>query len=153
MSALENNTKYRIKRNSKYAGLMRFLIDDKKVFGSYSEVLTFSAIVGFLNDAYLPMQKEDISSDGVQMQFFTDTEQDFMNLIAYEKFGQQKILSTDEKFEIYESFANGGFPILLEILGIDPEDPNFDTKTIILNIANKLISHNNEEGFKLNIYE
>lgn len=76
-----------------------------------------SAVIGFENDAYRPIDKQ--ASDGVLMQFFIETDYDLMDLIAYAHTKDQNILKSDDKYEIFSSYANGGFPILLQLLELD----------------------------------
>ncbi|MGF0094729.1 HNH endonuclease [Lachnospiraceae bacterium SGI.066] len=43
------------------------------------------------------------------MQFFTETDYDLMDLIAYAHTKEQAILKEDGKYEIFEAYAHGGF--------------------------------------------
>ena len=77
------------------------------------------------------------------MQFFTETDYDLMDLIAYAHAKEQAILKEDGKYEIFEAYANGGFPILLELLEIDAAT-ELDTakqEAILVRLASILISN------------
>lgn len=121
MSGIYFNAKYRIKRNAAYEEHMRFMRDDIKLFSDYASMLMVSAIIGFNNHTYVPNFKP--ASDGVQTQFFSPKSIDIIDLIAYSHENKQSILSSDEKYKIFEGYANGGFPILIDKLGIDFTDP------------------------------
>ena len=87
-----------------------------------------SAVVGVANNAYKKV--DNPAQDGVLMQFFKDFDRDIMDLIAFVHEKSQKILSSgdgadkNKKYEIFESYANGGFPILLQILDTEGDDRN-----------------------------
>ena len=111
------DSRYRIKRNAAQEELMKYLFQDLKVFQSYSQILMISAIVGYNNKAFAKIEKS--ASDPVQITFFTDRDKDFMDFLAYAHTKDQSILSGNEKYEIFEAYANGGFPILVEKVGIN----------------------------------
>ena len=103
--------------------------------------MVLSAVVGYVNHAFVPVTKP--ASDGVLMQFFTETDYDLMDLIAYAHVQEQAILKEDGKYEIFEAFANGGFPILLELLEIDTttEIDAIKQEGILVRLASLLISN------------
>lgn len=111
------NPKVRIKRSADQQEMMQKLLSGKKIFDAYRDILVLSAVIGYANNAYKPIERQ--ASDGVLMQFFTETDYDLMDLIAYSYSKEQAILKSDEKYDIFSAFANGGFPILLELLGVD----------------------------------
>ncbi len=111
------NTKIRIKRSADQQEMMQRLMSGNKIFDAYRDILVISAVVGFVNERFVPIEKQ--ASDGVLMQFFTETDYDLMDLIAFSHAKEQAILKSDEKYEIFSAYANGGFPLLLEMLGID----------------------------------
>ena len=96
--------------------MMLKLIRDAQLFKDYSKVLMISAVVGYINDA-----SEQIEHNGepVQLSFFSERDRDVIDLLAYASTEDQTILDREEKYEIFERYANGGFPILLERLGVD----------------------------------
>ena len=111
------NAKIRIKRSADQQEMMQKLLSGNKIFDAYRDILVISAVIGFVNGKYIPIEKQ--ASDGVLMQFFTETDYDLMDLIAFSHAKEQAILKSDEKYEIFSAYANGGFPILLDILGVD----------------------------------
>lgn len=135
------NSKYRIKRSADQQEMMQKLISGNKVFNAYRDIMVLSAVVGYVNHAFVPVTKP--ASDGVLMQFFTETDYDLMDLIAYAHAQEQAILKEDGKYEIFEAYANGGFPILLELLEIDAATEIDTTKQegILVRLASLLISN------------
>jgi dnd system-associated protein 4 len=119
------NNKYRIKRNANQQEMMQKLMSGNKLFDSYRDILMLSAAIGYANGAFVPIVKT--ASDGVLMQFFSEKDWDFMDLIAYAHKKEQNVLYTDEKYDIFSSYANGGFHILLKILEIEPNTDMDDT--------------------------
>ena len=77
------------------------------------------------------------------MQFFTETDYDLMDLIAYAHSKEQAILKEDGKYEIFEAYAHGGFPILLELLEVDStmELDAAKQEAILVRLASLLISN------------
>ena len=123
--AVHINNKYRIKRNANQQEMMQKLMSGNKLFDSYRDILMLSAAIGYANNAFVPIVK--MASDGVLMQFFSEKDWDFMDLIAYAHKKEQNVLYSDEKYEIFSSYANGGFPILLRLLEIEPDTDMDDT--------------------------
>ena len=66
-----------------------------------------------------------------------------MDLIAYAHTKEQAILKEDGKYEIFEAYAHGGFPILLELLEIDSttELDAAKQEAILVRLASLLISN------------
>ena len=112
--------RYRIKRSADYEDQMRYLVQDLKIFQSYSQILVVSALVGYNSDAYVEITKQ--ASDTVLMNSFSQRSYDIMDSIAYARVKEQSILKKEEKYKIFESYANGGFPILVKALGVDFAD-------------------------------
>ena len=112
--------RYRIKRSADYEDQMRYLVQDLKIFQSYSQILVVSALVGYNSDAYVEITKQ--ASDTVLMNSFSQRSYDIMDFIAYARVQEQSILKKEEKYKIFESYANGGFPILIKALGVDFAD-------------------------------
>ncbi len=119
MSVYVNN-KYRVKRNLQYHEKMQAL-QKIGLFGSYRDIIMISAIIGVKNDCYVPIDK---TAEGILMQFFTENDYDIIDIIAYKYKKEQSILKKDSKYDIFANFANGGFPILLEKLGIEFNEKN-----------------------------
>lgn len=124
MSTYVNN-QFRIKRNALQQEAMQKLTN-AKVFDAYKDILMISAMIGYTNGVYKPIEKA--ASDGVLMQFFSPRDYDVMDLIAYAHKREQSIINSDEKYEIFSSYANAGFPILLDKLEITDIDA-IDTAT------------------------
>lgn len=144
--ALAININYRIKRNSEHETQMRYLVNELKVFKSLSSVLVVSAIIGYNNGINYPFEK---SAEPVLMQFFTDDNYDIMNLLAYAFQRDQSIFKkmdgnkpNNRQFEIFEKYANAGFPILVEKLGVNfNEKEKNDRRTIIRRYYSMLMSN------------
>jgi len=113
-------------------------LTDSKVFSTYANVLSMAAIIGFRNSMYIHIDRP--ASDGVLMQFFTEEEKDLIDLIAYAHSGSQNILKKDQKYEVFESYANGGFPILADKLEISSDDLILDKKSLLLKMYQILIT-------------
>lgn len=129
-----HNEKYRIKRNKLHAERMKYLIDNK-IFASYSDILAISAIVGYNNERFKPIESQ--AQDPVQLSFFTDKERRLILLLAYAHTKEQSILSkdNDKKYHIFESYANGGFPILWDHLGCDVNEEIIDISEIFMKLS------------------
>ena len=145
------NTKVRIKRSADQQEMMQKLMSGNKVFDAYRDILVLSAVIGFNNKAYKPIEKQ--ASDGVLMQFFTETDYDLMDLIAYAHTNEQSILKSDNKYEIFSTYANGGFPILLQQLDIDTStdiDANKQESLLVklasILMSNQVVLQSVEEG-------
>lgn len=110
------NSVLRIKRSASQQEKMLLLINNK-VFDSYKDVLMISAIIGYNEKRYIPIEKA--ASDGVLMSFFKEKDYDIIDLIAYSHKKNQSIIKSDEKYEIFSAYANGGFPILLKKLNLE----------------------------------
>jgi len=135
------NSKYRIKRSAEQQEMMQKLINGNKIFNAYRDIIVLAAVVGYVNHAYVPVIKP--ASDAVLMQFFTETDYDLIDLIAYAHTQEQAILKEDGKYEIFEAYANGGFPILLELLEIDASTEINAAKQegILVRLASLLITN------------
>lgn len=138
--AIYTDPKYRIRRNADQEEQMRYLVNDLKIFQSYSQILMISAVVGYKNKLYVPI--ENYASDGVLMQFFTQRDLDFMDFIAYAYKKEQSILKNNDKYEIFESFANGGFPVVLDELKIDFVDKKNNDRLEILRRYYRILLQN-----------
>lgn len=130
MAGIYFNAKYRIKRNADFEEQMRFIQDKVKLFNDYASILMISAVIGFNNHVYVPDFKP--ASDGVMTQFFSTRSRDIIDLIAYSHENKQSVLGSDEKYKIFEGYANGGFPILMSKLEIDFTDPTKNDRLVIL---------------------
>lgn len=111
--AVSVDTKYRIKRSKIYEKEMEEL-RKAKIFSSYRDILVLSATIGYANNRFEPVEKP--ASDGVLMQFFSNEDRNLMDLLAFIKTNDQRILHDSEKYQYFEGYANGGFPILLKLL-------------------------------------
>lgn len=110
------NNQFRIKRSLAQQDAMQRLIS-AKIFDQYKDILMISAIIGYNEKRYIPIEKN--APDGVLMQFFSQKDYDVIDLIAYAHEKKQSIIKEDKKYDIFANYANGGFPILLEKLEID----------------------------------
>lgn len=112
--------KYRIKRSNIYEKQMKDLIS-AKIFGQYRDILVLSAAIGYANNRFRPIEKP--AADAVQIINFKNDDQNMMDLLALIKTKDPTILSKADKYQYFEGYANGGFPILLKILDfVDMED-------------------------------
>ena len=123
------NEKYRVKRSAEFENQMKYL-RDLGIFSDYASVLTVSAVIGYNNNLFVPVTKS--ASDAVQIQFFNPRCRDIMDLIAYAHEKKQSILSEDGKYTIFEAYANGGFPVLIEKLEVDFDEPSKNDRLKIL---------------------
>ncbi len=138
---------YRINRNLDQDEQMRYLWRELRVFNSYSQILTVSALIGYANDAYVPFTQ---NAEPVQISFFEEREKEVMNFLAYMKEGNQSILQAKSKddpdrnkmYRAFEYYANGGFPILCKKLGVDFVDKSKnDRLTILQNYYQMLLTN------------
>lgn len=135
--AINIDNTYRINRNLDHDDKMRYLLRELRIFNSYSQILTISALIGYSNDAWVPFSN---NAEPVLMQFFSNKEQEIMNLIAYARAGNQSILQEKAKddpdrnlmYQAFEYYANGGFPILCKKIGVDFVDKAKNDRTTIL---------------------
>ena len=75
-----------------------------------------SAIIGYNENRYVEIDK---FAEPVLMTFFKQRDYDLMDLIAFAYKKDPELLHSEKKYKIFESFANGGFPILLRKLGLE----------------------------------
>lgn len=128
---------YRINRNLEQDEQMRYLWRELRIFNSYSQILTVSALIGYANDAYVPFTQ---NAEPVQIINFEEREKEIMNFLAYMKVGNQSILQAKSKddpdrnkmYQAFEYYANGGFPILCKKLGVDFVDKSKNDRLTIL---------------------
>ena len=114
MSVYVNNN-YRIKRSADQQEDMQRLIKSD-IFMAYKDILMISAIIGYSQGLYKLVEN---NADGVLMQFFKEKDYNIIDLIAYGHTKQQSIVKSDEKYDIFSSYANAGFPLLLKKLNIE----------------------------------
>lgn len=118
MSIYVNNT-LRIKRSHSQQNKMSQLTK-AGVFTAYKDILMISAIIGYNEKRYVPITKA--ASDSILMSFFNEKDYDIIDLIAYSHKKEQSVIKSDDKYEIFSSYANGGFPILLKKLHLADAD-------------------------------
>ncbi len=128
--SIEKGTQYRFARNANYQEKMRRLSDDLKLFSGYKDIMMPSAIIGFKNGLYKEI--DNVASDRVQLAFFSEKDLEIIDLIAYAHTKDQKVLKSKEKYEIFECYANAGFPILYDKLEIT-SDTTIDKREELLN--------------------
>jgi dnd system-associated protein 4 len=134
------DVKYRIKRNSIYEKEMDEL-RKAKLFSSFRDILVLSAVIGYANNRFIPIEKP--AQDGVLMQFFSHEDRNLMDLLAFIKTKDQKILHEAEKYHYFEGYANGGFPILLNLLcwvGGEEYVLSVDRKEVLIDLYTKLVT-------------
>lgn len=107
------NPRYRIKRSADSEEKMKEL-REAKIFDGYRDMMMVSALIGYINNTYIPVVKP--AADGVLMQFFNDYDYNIMDLLAFARKKDHSILMSDDKYQIFEGYANGGFLYLLELL-------------------------------------
>lgn len=139
--AIKVFNQYRIRRSLSQASAMKKLVDGN-VFAQYKDIIMISAIIGYNENRYVPIDK---FSEPILMQFFKDRDYDIIDLIVFSHKKDQSVLKEQEKYEVFESYANGGFPILLKKLGLENiEDietfSDEDTRNIQKKYYNLLIS-------------
>ena len=127
--AFDIDQRYRIKRSQSQEDAMRYLVNELKVFKSLSHLLVVSAVIGYNNDQHNEFEK---NAEPVLMNSFSERSYDIMNFLAYAYVKEQSVLKEQKQFAHFESYAHGGFPILIDNLGIDLVDKSKnDRKTII----------------------
>lgn len=137
--ALDIDQRYRIKRSQTQEDAMRYLVNELKVFKSLSHLLVVSAVVGYNNHLNPPIEK---NAEPVLMNSFSERSYDIMNFLAYANVGNQSVLKGLQQFPIFESYAFGGFPIVLDKLGVDLVDKNKnDRKAIIRRYYSLLLTN------------
>lgn len=107
---------YRFKRNVEHDKYMKYLISEAKVFNQYKDIMMLSALIGYENEKASEINKS--ASDGVLMSFFNDKDRLIIDLIAYAHTKNQNVLLNRNKYHIFETYYNGGFPILLRLLDV-----------------------------------
>lgn len=140
------DNKYRVKRNLEFEKQMKVLTD-KKIFKNYSDILTVSAMIGYKKKQRIPFTK---NAETVQLSFFSGNDLDLIDLLAFAETKDKQILNSKDKYQIFEEYANGGFPYLFESLEIDDLE-NFERESVLLTYFN-LLSFNdfsNEEAADL----
>ena len=127
--AFDIDQRYRIKRSQLQEDAMRYLVNELKVFKSLSHLLVVSAVIGYNNEQHNEFNK---NAEPVLMNSFSERSYDIMNFLAYAYTKEQSILKEQKQFAHFEAYANGGFPILIDKLGVDLiEKEKNDRKTII----------------------
>lgn len=148
--AISVDMKYRIKRSKEYEKGMDEL-RKAKIFSSYRDILVLSAAIGYANNRFEPIDTP--ASDGVLMQFFENEDRNLMDLLAFLHTKNQKVLYETEKYQYFEGYANGGFPILLKLLdwvGGEEYALSVDRKEVLISLYMQLLTGNyvlNEEDF------
>lgn len=132
-----HNEKYRIRRNKAHEDKMKYLVDNR-IFAGYADILALSAIIGYNNNRFIEIETQ--ASDPVQLSFFSDKERRIILLLAYAHQKEQSILAkeNDKKYEIFEKYANGGFPILWEHLECDLDEDMANIIEIFTKLSNGL---------------
>lgn len=106
------NPCYRIKRSSNSEEKMKEL-RESKIFDGYRHMM-ISALIGYINNTFIPVLKP--AAYGVLMQFFNDYDYNIMDLLVFARYKDHSILMSDDKCQVFEEYANGGFTCLLELL-------------------------------------
>ena len=140
--AVSVDINYRLKRSKIYEPEMKELIN-ANIFKAYSNILVLSATIGYANNRFEPIEKS--ASDGVLMQFFSNEDRNLMDLLAFIKTNSHKILHNSEKYQYFEGYANGGFPILLKLLdwvGGDEFVSSVNRKELLMSLYTQLVTGN-----------
>lgn len=113
------NPNYRINREERYGKSMEYLTQDAKLFPSYAVLLIYSALVGYENDAFLPVERP-LPGMGIHLTNFDSIPggRELLDLLAFARMRSQEALATDESYKAFEGYANAGYPLLLQKLGI-----------------------------------
>lgn len=137
--AFDIDQRYRIKRSSVQEEQMRYVVNELKLFKSLSQLLVVSAVIGYNNKQFHVISK---NAEPVLMNSFSEKSYDMMNFLAYAHKQDQSILKDQKQFAIFESYANGGFPILVEKLGINFIDKSKNNRNaLLLNYYSLLLSN------------
>ena len=140
--AVSVDINYRLKRSKIYEPEMKELINTN-IFKAYSNILVLSATIGYANNRFEPIEKP--ASDGVLMQFFSNEDRNLMDLLAFIKTNSHNILHNSEKYQYFEGYANGGFPILLKLLdwvGGDEFVSSVNRKELLMSLYTQLVTGN-----------
>ncbi len=113
--AIEFDSTYRIRRNVDYERQMKELVE-AHIFDAYKSILMLSAVLGYVHHARVPF---DQTAERVHMTNFTSEECNIMEMLAFVSTKEHAILRKIDKYKYFEEFANGGFPILMEMLDWD----------------------------------
>lgn len=127
--AFDIDQRYRIKRSSEQEEDMRYLVNELKLFKSLSQLLVVSAVIGYKNHKLIKIEK---NAEPVLMNSFSPKSYDMMNFLAYATKKDQSVLRDDKQFEFFERYANGGFPILVDKLGINFIDKSKNNRNELL---------------------
>lgn len=150
--AIYTDDKYRLRRNTEHQEMMLKLIQ-AGVFSQYADILMISAILGYLNKQFIPIEKT--AQDRVQITFFSEQDKDFIDFVAFAHEKKQIILNTNDdtqkynKYMIFENYANGGFPILINKLEISNDDEEIDLKSTLLKYYHILMTSNYDIDFEM----
>ena len=140
--AVSVDMKYRMKRSKIYENEMKELIK-AEIFSTYRDILVLSATIGYVNNQFEPVEKP--ASDGVLMQFFSNEDRNLMDLLAFIKTNNHIILHNSEKYQYFEGYANGGFPILLKLLdwvGGEEYVLSINRKEALISLYTQLVTGN-----------
>lgn len=116
--AIKVFNQYRIRRSQDTSSAMKKLVD-AHIFSQYKDIIMISAVIGYNERRYVDIEK---FGEPILMQFFKDRDYDVIDLIVFSHKKEQEILKSEEKYKIFEAYANGGFPILLKKLGLENID-------------------------------
>ena len=118
--------KYRVRRELSHQEMM-LKLRDGKIFKDYSTVMMAAGMVGYVNRTSRPITT---AAEPVQLQFFSERSRMIIDLMAFAASGgNQKIVDQEEKYQYFEEFVVGGFPILCKLLQVDTNTDFSDEKT------------------------
>ena len=113
------NPNYRIKRDERFADSMEYLTQEVRLFPSYAVLMMFAAFAGHANDVFLPVERP-LAGKGLHLSNFDSMPggRELLDLFAFVHTKSQDALATDAGYEAFEGYANAGYPLLLQKLGI-----------------------------------
>src|SRR4051794_23599153 len=114
----------RIRRPKDKAELLeRLVADGGNPFSYLYEVLTFSAALGYSRDRRRPFDKADEPIRWEQFQSHIDGADALVDMLAAASTDAADILGDkreEERFRVFEEYANGGLEVLAEELEASP---------------------------------
>ncbi|WP_204573471.1 hypothetical protein [Collinsella intestinalis] len=102
---------------------MEYLTQTVRLFPSYAVLMMFSAFTGYANDAFLPVERP-LAGKGLHLSNFDSMPggRALLDLFAFAHTKSQDALATDGAYEAFEGYANAGYPLLLQKLGIQERE-------------------------------
>ena len=130
----EELLEYRVKRLERQAEMMQKMTKhpadgSDALFSSYSTLITVSALIGYIHDAYCENFLEQPMGEAVQCQFFQKDQRGLIDLIAISRIRDVNILKSCQKYDVFSAYAAAGFDIICRKIKADTLDWS-DSKTV-----------------------